>query len=131
MRVFTCIICPNGCEMTCPDGDASVVLGALCGKGKEYVRQELTDPRRTISSVALVDGGERPLVGVRITGPIPRDRIGEAMAAIRALRLEAPVGIGDVLAKNFLGTGCDLIAVDDNEKGGRNGERHPRLPQHS
>lgn len=115
MRTFTCVICPNGCEMTCRESSgAPEVEGALCDKGKEYVRQELTDPRRTISSLVKVNGGKRPLVSVRITAPIPRDRIGDAMAAIKTMQRNAPVTIGEVLAANFLGLGCDLIAVDDN-----------------
>lgn len=112
MKTFTCIVCPNGCEITA-SGDAEDVSGALCAKGKEYVHQELTDPRRTISSLVRVEGGDRPLVGVRITSPIARDRIGEAMTAIRAVRCNAPVKTGQVLEADFLGTGCALIAIDD------------------
>ena len=45
-RSFTCIICPNGCEITAEyEGDTVyAVQGATCPKGDAYVRQELTDP---------------------------------------------------------------------------------------
>ncbi len=92
---------------------AAIFSGALCSKGLEYVVQELTDPRRTFSSLVKVEGGERPLVSVRITSAIPRERIPEAMAAIRRMRRIAPVRIGETLAENFLGLGCNLIAVDE------------------
>lgn len=116
MRTYTCIICPNGCEISLSGDESNPTLsGALCAKGAEYVRQERSDPRRTISSLVAVDGGERPLVSVRITSPIPRGRIADAMAAIKAMRIPAPVAIGDVLAADFLGLGCDLIAIDDND----------------
>ena len=53
-RSFTCIICPNGCEITAEyEGDTVyAVQGATCPKGDAYVRQELTDPQRNIATVS-------------------------------------------------------------------------------
>ena len=62
--------------------------GAGCPKGSSYLRQELADPRRNLATSARVLGGSMPLVSVRLTGPIPKARIGEALAAIQALRLD-------------------------------------------
>lgn len=53
MREFTCIICPNGCEIQVRQ---SSITGAACPRGEEYVRQELTDPRRNIATSVLVEG---------------------------------------------------------------------------
>ena len=51
MREFTCIICPNGCEIRAEieekEGGAVEILsieGAACKKGNAYVEQELKDP---------------------------------------------------------------------------------------
>ena len=114
-RVFTCIVCPNGCEITTEteNGAAAAVSGNLCPRGESYVRQELTDPRRTISSSAAVKGGELPLVSVRLTEPIPKAMIFDAMAEIRKLSLTAPVAAGTVLIKGILGTDSDVIATKD------------------
>lgn len=114
MRTYTCIICPNGCEIALSGEPTNPTMdGALCKKGVEYVRQELTDPRRTISSLVRVDGGVRPLVSVRITSAIPRDRIVDAMDAIKAMHVRAPVAAGQTLSRNLLDLGCDVIAIDD------------------
>ena len=112
-KTFTCILCPNGCEVRAEYEGKELLscAGNLCPNGERYVRQELSDPRRTISSSVLVEGGELPLVSVRLTAPIPRDRIFDVMARIRALRLTAPVEAGTVLEKDILGLGSDLIAV--------------------
>ena len=112
-RVFTCIVCPNGCEIEAEYEGANVlsVAGNLCPKGKEYVTQELVDPRRTIASSVRVTGGDMPLASVRLTAPIPKDRIFDAMAAIRAVTLHAPVAIGDVVIPGLLGLPCDVIAT--------------------
>lgn len=113
MRTYTCIVCPNGCDITVDENAVeSTMNGALCAKGREYVRQELSDPRRTISSLVAVDGGERPLVSARITAAIARARIPEAMTVIKQIRVPAPVRAGQVLLADFLEPGCNLIAVD-------------------
>ena len=76
-RVYTCILCPNSCEITV-DYEGKQLLscsGNKCDKGKDYVTQELCDPKRTVTSSVLVEGGERPLASVRLTAPISRDLI--------------------------------------------------------
>lgn len=112
-KTCICILCPNGCEMQveCEGGQFLSCSGNLCRNGEKYARQEVVDPRRTISSSVLVDGGELPLVSVRLTAPIPRDRIFDVMALIRTLRLPAPVEAGCVVAENVLDLGSDLIAT--------------------
>jgi len=112
-RVYTCILCPNGCEITVryDDGHLTSCDGNLCKKGREYVQRELQDPRRTITSSVLVHGCELPLVSVRLTEPIPRDRIFDVMEVIRAMKINAPVEPGQVLVRNILGLGSDLIAT--------------------
>lgn len=113
IRPFTCIICPNGCEMEAhiENGQLASLTGATCPRGEGYVRQELTDPRRTIASSALVIGGALPLVSVRLTHPVPKDRLFDVMAEIRKLRLTAPVALGQCLIPNVLGLGSDVIAT--------------------
>ena len=98
-RTFTCIVCPNGCEITAEYEGARVgaITGAACPKGEDYVRQELTDPRRTIATSVPVDGGELPLVSVRLNRPIPKKDIFRVMEAVNAVRLQAPVSIGQVV----------------------------------
>ena len=112
-RTFTCIVCPNGCEIDAEYEGTNVlsVTGNLCPKGKTYVTQELVDPRRTIATSMRVDGGELPLASVRLTRPIPKDRIFDVMAEINRHSLTAPVAIGDVALPNILGLGSDVIVT--------------------
>lgn len=116
-RKFTCIICPNGCEITADyeEGNEGVIVrsveGQTCPRGEEYVKQELTDPRRTIASSVLVRGGELPLASVRLTAPIPKAKIFDAMREIRKLAVDAPVVAGTVLIENLLGLGTDLVVT--------------------
>lgn len=113
-KEFTCIVCPNGCTIMAEyDGKPETITtaGALCRRGDAYVRQELTNPCRTISSSVLVTGGESDLVSVRLTSPIPLAKIPEAMEMIRGLRIKAPVAAGDVLLPDLFETGSNVIAT--------------------
>lgn len=117
-REFTCIVCPNGCEITAEYDEAVVhsVTGASCPKGEAYVRQELTDPRRTIATSVAVIGGTLPLVSVRLDTPVPKARVFDVMNALRALKLKAPVHIGDVVLENVLGLNANVIATKNIDR---------------
>ena len=45
-KQFTCIVCPNGCEIEAEveNGQVISVTGQTCPRGEQYVRQELTAP---------------------------------------------------------------------------------------
>ncbi len=122
-REFTCIICPNGCDITAEyeireDGTASVlsVSGQTCSRGEEYVLMELSDPRRTIATSVAVRGGEMPLVSVRLTKPVPKKDIFRVMEEIRKITLEAPVEAGSVVISRVLGHDSDVITTGTVER---------------
>ena len=79
-KTFTCIVCPNGCEITVEqEGEAYRVSGESCPRGRTYVMQEMTDPQRTIATSMRVEGGEADLCSVRLARPIPKARIMDAL----------------------------------------------------
>lgn len=117
-KIFTCIICPNGCEIEVElDKDKIInIEGATCKKGKEYVNQELINPQRNISSSVKVVNGDLDIVSVRLNNTIPKNKIFEVMEEIKKLQIEAPVKIGDIVEKNILDLNVDLIATKNIEK---------------
>lgn len=117
LRTFTCIMCPQGCEITAEGANPPYSLtGNKCKKGAAYVEQELTAPMRNIATSILVDGGELPLASVRLSAPIPKDRIFDVMAEIRRIRRTAPVHEGDVVIPDVLGLGSDVIVTKTVEQ---------------
>lgn len=117
-KTFTCIVCPNGCSIDAEytsdkSGKTQIqsMTGNLCPRGKEYVTQELVCPMRTISTSILVHGGELPLASVRLTKPIPREKIFDAMKEIRQLSVDAPVEAGTIILHNILGTDSDVMVT--------------------
>lgn len=112
-KIFTCIVCPNGCsiEAKYEHGKIMEITGFKCKRGKEYVYQELTDPRRTIASTVLISGASLPLCSVRLTRPIPKKEIFHVMEEIRKVHLAAPVRIGQVVLHNVCNLGSDVIVT--------------------
>lgn len=112
-KLFTCIICPNGCEIEVEleNNKISKIDGASCKKGKVYVNQEITNPQRNIASSVKVIDGDLELVSVRLNQSIPKDKIFEVMDEIKKTQVNAPVKIGDVIKHNILDLNVDLIAT--------------------
>jgi len=104
-KTITCIMCPNGCEITYD------LNGGMCGKGPEYVKNEILNPKRTLTSSVRVTGGAIPLVSVKTTGSIPKERLREAMELINKLAVQAPVELGQILRRDFMEEGIDLVAT--------------------
>ena len=113
-----CILCPNGCELEIEYSENRLhsVRGNRCPKGALYAEQEIINPTRNIATSVLVSGGELPLCSVRLTKPIPKDRIFEAAEEIHKICLSAPIHIGQVLLPDLLGLGSDVIATRSIEK---------------
>lgn len=119
LRTFTCIMCPQGCDITAELGENQEILnvsGNKCPKGKAYVTQEIVAPMRNIATSVLVTDGELPLASVRLTKAIPKDRIFDVMAEIRKVCLPAPVVEGQVVISDVLGLGSDVIITRSVDK---------------
>ncbi len=111
-RKFICIRCPMGCEIEAVlDGYNVVSLeGNNCRLGEDYVRKEVSDPRRVVTTTVKVRGGVKPLAPVWTDGDVPKARILELTDALRKIELDAPVEIGQVVLENALGLGINVMA---------------------
>lgn len=111
LKEYTCIICPNSCYISAEiqGTEISKLEGSLCDRGYEYVKQEIINPKRNIASSILLENGTLPLVSVRLSKPIPQDRIFNVMEIIKKTRLKAPVYVGQVAIPNILNLGSDVI----------------------
>ena len=113
-KIITCTRCPMGCTLTVRETDGGLtVTGNTCPRGEEYGRSEFICPVRTLTSTVRVLGGSEPLLPVRTDRPIPKDKLMDCMALIRALTVTAPVTTHQVLVENIADTGADLVACTE------------------
>lgn len=139
LRIITCVVCPVGCEITirrrpsaraaASEGgvaqggpDVFVLEGFGCKRGKVYAEEELTSPRRTLTTTVRVAGGTLSLVPVRTQGSIPKALMRACMDELSRVELAAPVRAGQVVIRDILGTGVDVVAtrgVEERKRGER------------
>jgi CxxC motif-containing protein len=107
-----CITCPKGCRLdVSKEGDTILsVDNCGCKRGEEYVKAELTDPRRMVATTVKIRGSLHPLLPVYTAKPFPKPRIRELLTALQQVELSAPVAMGAVVVKDALGTGIDILA---------------------
>lgn len=115
VRVITCIICPIGCKakVTIENGKVSKIEGVECPRGEEYARKEVEAPVRDFFTTVRIRGASKQVLPVRSTQPIPKDKIMDCALELAKIVVDAPVKAGDVIVKNILGLGVDIIATRD------------------
>ena len=112
MKEFVCITCPMGCHLTVNDDDKNniIVTGNTCPRGKQYGINEVTRPKRMVTSGVKVTGGIDSVVSVKTREAIDKHLIFDVLNELKGVELKAPVKIGDVVIKNVLNTNVDVIA---------------------
>jgi len=113
-KEMICICCPKGCHLIYEDGNIS---GFSCSRGKSYGLQEAINPTRIVTSTVRVKNSKKIYVlPVKTSNPIPKDMIFSVMKEINKVDVCLPCKIGDVVIKNVLNLGVNIILT----KGAKN-----------
>ena len=116
-RELTCIVCPRGCALLAElseEGEVLSVTGNACKRGVAYAEAECTNPTRTVTSTVKCTDGS--IVSCKTSSPIPKGMIVSVMKEINSVRAEAGLSIGDVIIRDVLGTGADVVATSNAVK---------------
>jgi len=113
MRELTCIGCPMGCSLLIELGDDGelIVTGNNCKIGKSYAIKEFTNPTRVITTTVVVNNGDISQVSVKSEKDIEKGKIFDCLKALKNIKIDAPVVIGDIIYENIEGTGVNIIAT--------------------
>lgn len=121
-KELVCIVCPKGCriQVTVPDNkplqpDEIEVSGNGCERGADYARQEMTSPHRVLTSTVKLSGSRHTRLPVKTNRSIPKTMLIDVMKLLDDVKVISPVHIGDVILKNVLDTGADIVATRDVE----------------
>jgi CxxC motif-containing protein len=112
-KEITCIVCPIGCKILVKtDGSTcEIVEGNKCKQGIDYAKSEALDPQRVLTSSVLVENGDWPLVSVKTSIPIPKNKILDVLQKIKNKKVGAPIKSSQIIIKNVAETGADIIAT--------------------
>ena len=104
-KELVCIGCPIGCPLQLThDGTEIVeVHGQECNRGAKYAEQEFVDPRRELATTVTIRGARWARLPVKVSAPVPKDRVLEAAREIHGVVVQAPVRVGQVLLEGLLG----------------------------
>ncbi|HYE09254.1 MAG TPA: DUF1667 domain-containing protein [Patescibacteria group bacterium] len=114
VKDMICIVCPLGCKLKVIKSDTIetgfTVEGNKCFRGMDYGIKEMTSPTRVLTTTVVISDSSLKRLPVRTTGTIPKHLIKQAMEIINKVEVKAPIKVGQVIIKNILDTGADIIA---------------------
>jgi CxxC motif-containing protein len=113
--VRKCKVCPIGCELIItenPDNPLDIkVEGNSCNRGRDFGIQITTTPMKVLTGKVILLNGSMKHLPVKTTGPVPKNKVEECLKIINSTEISAPVNRGDIVIKNILGLGVDVVAA--------------------
>ncbi|MBO7676047.1 MAG: DUF1667 domain-containing protein [Erysipelotrichaceae bacterium] len=112
-----CINCPKGCHLVVEELDGEIkVSGNTCPRGVTYGVNEMRNPLRTLTTTIAIDSVNCARLPVISSSPLPKGKVMDVMKKLKGVSIKAPVHMGDVIIKDVLGLGSDIIASKSIEQ---------------
>ena len=113
-KEIICTVCPMGCQIRVSGEGERIdsIEGFSCPRGEAYGRSEFAHPVRLLTSTVRIEGAEGPLLPVRSSAPLPKELLLSCMEVLKNTKVQAPVRLHDVIVRDILGTGVDIISSD-------------------
>jgi CxxC motif-containing protein len=117
-RELVCIGCPLGCALTAEisDNNEVKITGNNCKIGQKYGVKECTNPTRILTSTVEIIGRDDIVLPVKTETGVPKDKIEICIKALKGIKVNTPINIGDIILENVADTGANFIAtrsIDD------------------
>lgn len=110
MRELICITCPRGCHLKV-DEEKKIVTGNFCKRGEIYGLNEVTNPKRMVTSIVKIEGASINRLPVRTDKPISKALVLDVLKVLDDITVSHPVNINDIIVENILGSDVNIIAT--------------------
>jgi CxxC motif-containing protein len=108
---LTCIVCPRGCLIQLvKEGEQYICSGNQCKRGEVYAIQEVTEPRRMLTTTVSIVGSKLKRLPVVTSKAIRKEEVFKMIDILEKIVLYAPVQVNDVIVSNILDSGIDIVA---------------------
>jgi CxxC motif-containing protein len=116
--MVNCIICPQGCRIETVGKGTKVldISGYDCERGRNYAVEEVTAPKRVLTTTVRVVGGQIKLLPVKTAKAIPKELIFPCMNVLGKIIVEAPIDAGEVVREDLVHTKVNVIATRSIKK---------------
>lgn len=109
---FTCIMCPVGCTLNVTKVNNEIkVTGNGCPRGAAYGKDEITLPKRMITTVKQYKDGT---ISLKTSEAVDKNKVEQILKEIAKFNAPTNIKNGDTLIKNILNTGVDIIVTNVN-----------------
>ena len=110
---FVCVVCPIGCEIDIVHDGSKIISmeGNKCERSEEFVSQELIEPMRILTTTVRIQGSRWAVIPVRTDKSVPKRLFPSIMRQLRRVKVQAPVNMLDVVVRDVLHTGANVIAT--------------------
>lgn len=114
MKELVCITCPNSCRMTVELKEGKwTATGNRCPRGQKFAEDEMTCPKRTFSTTVKTAWKDIPVIPVRVSKEVPKEKIFDIMEVINHTTVRQSIGREEVLIPNVLELDADVIVTSD------------------
>lgn len=112
MIFIYCTECPNECQLSITDQTGNQeIIGYKCQNGLKFAQEELTCPKRILTSTVCYQAGATVrLLPVRTDQAVPLSRFEELMEIINNICVDGKIVRGAVIIENIGGLEANLIA---------------------
>lgn len=109
---LTCIVCPMGCHLYVEKtNDTYKVEGNTCKRGEKYALEELTNPKKVITTTVKLSNSYLNLLPVKTEDSVPKGMIFKIMEELDNVKVIAPIKVGDIIIENILGTKVNVVST--------------------
>jgi CxxC motif-containing protein len=91
--------------------EVTEVSGNLCNIGMEYAYFKINDNKDVLTTLVRIKGANNNVVPVKSTKPLDKKLWIECSKALSRLYVGAPIKEGDIVCKNILNTGVDIVCT--------------------
>lgn len=92
------------------------IKGNKCSEGIEYAHTKMKNKRGIFTTLVRIKGSCYNVVPVKSSNPLDKELWVECSKALSRIYVGAPIKIGDIICKNILNTGVDIVCTKNIDK---------------
>ena len=119
-RLAKNMVC-NKCEKYCilelrNDDEYTEYFGSSCSKKLDFKEVEMESSKDILTSLVRIKGADVKVVPVKSSKTIDKSLFMKCSRALSRINVGAPIRIGDIVCKNLLNLGVDIICTKNIDR---------------
>jgi CxxC motif-containing protein len=117
VKEVICNSCNEMCILSIDKYDNNMdVYGNKCDEGINYANVEINNNKSIFTTLVRIKGAKYNVVSVKSSKPLDKNIWIECSKALGRIYVGAPIKAGDIICKNILNTGADIICTKSIER---------------